>query len=134
MKRLATFTAVTFLLTAPACITEQQGLLYFSDVTTVPPDTTSEEQVEIAGVVFRTPPRTGLITVVTATGGVLTVVDTANLHMQFSVTVPLLEDAVNYLTLTASDNSGAVAPNPATWTVVQMPAAGASRVSSSQHR
>ncbi|MEJ2237091.1 MAG: hypothetical protein P8X82_02240 [Gemmatimonadales bacterium] len=57
---------------------------------------------------------------VTVTGGVITAVDTANLHDLFTVSIPLNTNQENFLVATATDNLGATMTSPRTWTVVQI--------------
>jgi len=116
--------AVVFLLLAPlgiGCLAESEAVLFITDLSQLP-DTTYEEQTRLSGRVVRSPPAasTPIIMVVTVTGGVITVADTANLHGLFDVTIPLITNASNDLVATASDNTGSIMPNPGRWTVVQI--------------
>ena len=120
MKRLFAYgIAVVFL--AVGCIQELQGFLVIV-LTQEPPDTTSALQVTIAGEVGRNPKRQFLTTVVTVTGGAATAVDTTDDFKLFSVTVPLVPDTANVLSITASDNTGATMTGPLVRTVVQQSA------------
>ncbi len=118
MKRI-TLLGLAAALTAVACIEELDGFL-FLNVSAFPPDTTFNETVELAGSVVRTPARTGLLYIVTVTGGASTVSDTASLHGLFSVTIPLTVDEDNNLIATASDGIGSPSPSPWTKTVTQI--------------
>jgi hypothetical protein len=117
MKRLMTI----LLLTAASGIgCSEEDLLFLSDLTAEPPDTTYDEVVELSGSVVRVPPKDDAILVVTVTGGVITAVDTANLHDLFTVSIPLNTNQENFLVATATDNLGATMTSPRTWTVVQI--------------
>jgi hypothetical protein len=131
-KRITAFAFVCMFVGA-ACVTEADGVLFLS-VDTVVPDTTSLEQLVLAGQVVRTPARQGLITVVRVTGGAVTAVDTVTLHGLFSVNVPLLTNSNNQLSLTASDNTGAQTTGPWLRTVVQREAAPAASSSIQEQR
>lgn len=117
------------LLLVGGCIEELEGFLYFN-WNTLPPDTTSQLTVTIAGEVVRTPPRQNLTTIVTAVGAAQTVVDTTSGFGLFSLDIPLVTDATNEITITAGDNTGATSPNPGVFVVVQRGAPPASRASS----
>ena len=120
MKRLFAYgIAVVFL--AAGCIQELQGFLVIV-LTQEPPDTTSALQVTIAGEVGRDPKRQFLTTVVTVTGGAATAADTTDSFNRFSVTVPLVPDTANVLSIAASDNTGATMTGPLVRTVVQQSA------------
>ena len=100
-----------------ACIEELEGFLYFN-WTHTPEDTVSTVEVRIAGQVVRTPPRQGLITVVTAQGGATSVADTVSDFGLFDFDVPLTLNAENQITVSATDNTGATSPEPRTFVVV----------------
>lgn len=121
MNKTLAACALACLLVGGACITDGPAVLY-AVVETIVPDTTSDEQVGLSGYVERTPQKQDVIIVVTVTGGAITVMDTLNLHGQFTVHVPLLIDADNHLSLTASDDTGA--QTAYTWqrTIVQQSA------------
>ena len=104
---------------ALACVEDLSGFLNLN-VTAAPPDTTHATTVELAGSVFRTPVRSDLLYIVTVTGGESTVSDTASLHGQFSVVIPLTTNAENRLVATASDGLGSPTPSPWEKTVVQI--------------
>jgi hypothetical protein len=106
MRKSIAILAVACLLAGFACLTGDDAVLYVV-VNTVVPDTTSDAQLGISGEVYRTPQKQESIKVITVTGGAITVVDTANLHGLFTVTVPLSTNAANHLSLTARDNTGA---------------------------
>jgi hypothetical protein len=114
--------AFACLLVGGACITDGPAVLY-AVVNTAVPDTTSDEQIGLSGYVERTPQQQDAITVITVTGGAITAVDTANLHGIFTVHIPLLIDADNHLSLTASDNTGAQSASAWQRTVVHRSAA-----------
>jgi len=117
MRRL--ITVLVFAMAAGfAC--SDEDILFLSNFTATPPDTTYDQQIQLAGEVIRVPPVQAAILVVTVTGGVATAVDTANLHGLFSVTIPLITNTVNHLEVNAHDNLGAVMPTPMTWDVVQI--------------
>ena len=118
MRKTLVACAFGCLLVGVACITEGPAVL-FAVVNTSVPDTTSDQQIGLSGYVERTPQKQDVITVITVTGGAITAVDTANLHGLFTVTVPLLIDADNNLSLTASDNSGAQTTTAWQRTIVQ---------------
>jgi len=111
------FTLAAAALLGSACIEELEGFLYFN-WDAVPDDTVSTTEVQIAGQVVRTPPRQGLITLVTAQGGASTVVDTVSDFGLFDFNVPLVLNAENQITVAAEDNTGATTPNPRTFVVV----------------
>lgn len=117
MKRLIAILLVT---AASGIGCSEEDLLFITDLTAEPPDTTYDEVVELSGTVVRVPPREAAILVVTVTGGVITVVDTANLHDLFTVSIPLNTGQENFLVATATDNLGATMTSPRTWTVVQI--------------
>lgn len=100
-----------------SCLEEQKGILYFN-WNTIPPDTVSELTARIEGEVVRSPARTGLITVVIAEGGAATVEDTASGFGVFRLDVPLVANSENLISVSASDNTGAVSPNPRVFVVV----------------
>jgi len=122
MNRTLAACVFACLLVASACITEGPAVLY-AVVNSAVPDTTSEPQIGLSGYVERTPQDQDAIMVVTVTGGAITVADTANLHGLFTVTVPLLIDADNHLSLTARDDSGAETTSAWERTVVHRSAA-----------
>ena len=122
MNRTLAACAFACLLVAGACITEGPAVLYVV-VSSAVPDTTSDQQIGLGGYVERTPQDQNAIIVVTVTGGAITVADTANLHGVFTVTVPLMIDADNHLSLTARDNSGAQSTSAWERTVVHRSAA-----------
>ena len=119
--RLSTIICLLVTATGVACLAESEGLLFITDLSELP-DTTYEEQVRLSGQVVRSPPaaNTPIIMVVTVTGGVIPVADTANLHGLFDVTIPLNTNQENHLVATATDNTGSIMPNPGRWTVVQI--------------
>ena len=121
LKRLIACGTAAILLVGTACLTEGDPVLYVV-VNSFVPDTTSEPQLGLSGEVHRTPQEQDAVMVVTVTGGVLTVVDTANLHGIFSLTVPLQTNAENDLSLTAHDNTGATTTGPWQRTVVHVDA------------
>ena len=121
MNKVSRLAAVISLVFCLGCIAERDGWILVvieSDV----PDTTSADQITLEGTLQRTPERQFLITWVTVTGGLITAVDTANSFQQFSVTVPLNADAVNNLSLTAEDETGAVTTAPWTTSIVHVSA------------
>jgi len=108
-----------------ACLTDSDGFLYLTSLTTVPPDTTYESTVQLSGQVVRNPPSQDVILVVTVTGGEMPVVDTTSLQGGFfDVTVPLNtsvgDTTENNLVATATDGLGSTTPNPWVKTVVQI--------------
>ncbi len=117
MKHVVVFSLAVVLL-AVACITEKEGQIFII-LNTQPPDTTSDPDVTIAGEAFRDPRRTDPTVVVTITGGLATVVDTTNPFRLFEVTVPLVRNAKNRLSFSASDNTGAVSQNIVEVVIVQ---------------
>ncbi len=123
MKRLIT---LVLLLAASGIACSDDDVLYIGNLTAIPPDTTYDEVIELAGSVVRVPPRNDAILVVTVTGGVVTVVDTANLHDLFSVSIPLNTGQTNFLEALATDNLGASMTSPRTWTVVHIDTTGSS--------
>jgi hypothetical protein len=124
MNRSITVCAAAALLTL-GCIQEQQGFLYFN-WSSVPPDETSDIEVTIEGDVVRTPPRQGLVTVVTAQGGAATAVDTTANFGLFSLRVELVPNSENRIIVSARDNTGAGSPNNRTFIVLHSDAAPAS--------
>lgn len=121
MKKSVVVCAIACLLVAGACITESDPVLYVNVYSTVP-DTTHEDQIEVAGEIVRVPSRQGLVTVVRVAGGAAPAIDTATQHGLFTVDVALLTNSDNALSITASDNTGAVTPTPATKTIVHLDA------------
>jgi hypothetical protein len=117
MRRL--ITVLVFVMAAGLACSDND-ILFLSNFTAQPPDTTYDQQVQLAGEAIRVPPLQAAILVVTVRGGVATVSDTANLHGLFSLTIPLVTNTVNHLEATAHDNLGAVMPTPMTWDVVQI--------------
>jgi len=125
MKRYLVLSLAAATLFGTACLTESDGFLYLTALSTVPPDTTYESTVRLSGQVVRTPPRQDVVMVVTVTGGEITVADTATLQGGFfDITVPLnttVGDATdNNLVAIASDGLGSPTPNPWEQTVVQI--------------
>lgn len=125
MKRYLALGVAAATLFGTACLTESDGFLYLTALSTVPPDTTYESTVRLSGQVVRTPPRQDVVMVVTVTGGEITVADTATLQGGFfDVTVPLMvsvgDTTYNHLVATASDGVGSATPNPWEKTVVQI--------------
>lgn len=117
MRRLI-MVLVSAIASGVAC--SENDILFLSNFTATPPDTTYDQQVWLAGEVIRVPPSQAAIMVVTVSGGVATAIDTANLHGLFEVSVPLVTNMVNHLEVNAHDNLGAILPTPMTWDVVQI--------------
>jgi hypothetical protein len=118
-KTMVTGYAAICLVLGAACLTGDDPILYVV-VNSPVADTTSDAQVGIGGEVHRSPQLEAAILVVTVTGGAITVVDTANLHGLFTLTVPLTTNAENHLSLTAQDNTGASSVGPWEKTVVHI--------------
>jgi len=124
MKRYLALSLAAAALVGTACIDESDGFLYLGNFGTVPPDTTYNATVNFNGQIIRTPPRGDAVLVVTVTGGVITVSDTATLQGIFDVTIPLNvvvgDTTENNLVATATDGFGSPTPNPWTKMVVQI--------------
>ena len=118
-RRLMTYGSAALLAIGAACLTEGDPVLYIVVSSTVP-DTTSETQLGISGEVRRTPQQRGAVMAVTVTGGAFPAVDTASMHGLFTVTVPLLANSDNDLSLTAADNTGATTTSAWRRTVVHV--------------
>ncbi|MFQ5705027.1 MAG: hypothetical protein ACE5HT_13530 [Gemmatimonadales bacterium] len=116
MKHIVVICAAV--LVGAACITDPTARLFIV-LDTQPPAITSDSVVRLSGQATRNPPRTEPIVVVTITGGARTVVDTTDGFRLFKATVPLIRNSENRLTISASDNTGAVSENPLTVVVVQ---------------
>ncbi len=101
-----------------ACF-EDPSTLISINYSATPPATTSDSSVQLAGEAFRSPPRQGLITVITVSGGAVTVFDTANTFQLFDIDVPLVIGATNRLLVSAADNSGATTNGQREFVVVQ---------------
>lgn len=121
LKKSMAACAIASLFFGAACLTDAEAVLYVVINHSIP-DTTSDAQLGIGGEVFRTPQQQDAILVVTVTGGLITVADTANLHGIFSITVPLATNEVNHLSLTAADNTGASTTGALQWAVVHVDA------------
>ena len=120
MKRYWALGLAAATLFGTACLDESEGFLFLTDFSTVPPDTTYEGTVRLSGQIVRTPPRLDVFLVVTVTGGVITVADTATQQGIFDVAIPLQTNADNDLVATASDGLRSPTPNPWEKTVVQI--------------
>ena len=110
--------SIAVVLLAVACITEKEGQIFII-LDTRPPAVTSDPDITISGQAFRDPPRVNPIVVVTVTGGLSTAVDTTNSSRLFEVTVPLVRNAENRLSFSASDNTGAISRNVVEVLIVQ---------------
>ncbi len=89
------------------CITEQSGLLFIEFDRRPYQNPISDDPVRLVGRVVRTPPKQGIITTLTVTGGGVSVVDTTDSFGVFRTDFPLQRDTENLLLLTAADDSGA---------------------------
>lgn len=101
------------------CLTSDRANLFFSDVVP-PPDSTTDNEVTISGIVVRSPPRQGLTIVVQVTGGADTARTLAGALGVFLIEVPLQRDTVNRLLMTADDGTGSISQE-LPFTVVQVP-------------
>lgn len=117
MKHIVVLSVAVVLL-AVACISEPEGQLFII-IDGRPPAVTSNPNVTIAGQAWRDPARKDPTVVVTVTGGLSTAVDTTNGFRLFSVTVPLVRNAENRLSFSATDNTGAVSLNLVEVVIVQ---------------
>ncbi len=115
---LTTLAMAVLLFTVSACFTEQEGILFFSEVVS-PPDTTSAIQVTISGQVVRSPARASPVRTVTVTGGKETATTIANSFGLFTIAVELKLQQDNVLLMSASDDTGAVTRDSLTRLVVQ---------------
>ncbi len=89
------------------CITEQSGLLFIEFDRRPYQNPISDDPVRLTGRVVRSPPKQGIITTLTVTGGGVSVVDTTDSFGVFRTDFPLQRDTENLLLLTAADESGA---------------------------
>ncbi len=89
------------------CITELQGLL-FLQIDVLPPDTTSQLTVSIAGRVIRSPVKQGLETTLHVTGGAEPVNHITEDFGLFDVSVPLNVGTDNVLVLSVEDGTDAL--------------------------
>ncbi len=89
------------------CITEQSGLLIIEFNRAPYLNPISDDTGRLSGRVVRAPPKQGIITTLTVTGGGVTVVDTTDSFGMFRTDFPLQRDTENLLLLTAADESGA---------------------------
>ena len=120
MKRYWALSLAAATFFGTACLEQTEGFLFLTNFSTVPPDTTFEQTVRLSGQAVRSPPRVDVFLVVTVTGGVITVADTATQLGIFDVTIPLQTNADNNLVATVSDGLGSPTPNPWEKTVVQI--------------
>lgn len=106
-SHLTLVATIGFGLSLFGCITEQSGLLFIEFDRRPYQNPISDDPVRLMGRVVRTPPKQGIITTLTVTGGGVTVVDTTDSFGVFRTDFPLQRDTENLLLLTAADNSGA---------------------------
>ncbi len=115
---LTALATAAVLFTVSACFTEQEGILFFSDVV-FPPDTTSATQVTISGRVVRSPARASPVSTIMVTGGKATATKIAGGRGLFTIAVELKLQQENVLVMSASDDTGAVTQDSLTFVVVQ---------------
>ena len=101
-----------------ACFEDPSTFIHIN-YNTMPPATTTDSSVQLAGEAVRSPPQQGLITVITVSGGAVTVFDTTNTFQLFAIDVPLVSGATNRLLVSAADNSGATTNGQREFVVVQ---------------
>ena len=99
--------AIGFGLSLFGCITEQSGLLFIEFDTSPYQNPITADTVRLIGRVVRSPPKQGINTTLTVTGGGVSVVDTTDAFGVFRTDFPLQRDTENLLLLTAADESGA---------------------------
>jgi hypothetical protein len=128
MRRYLAIGLAAVLVCGTACLQDPDPILFIGSLTEEPPDTTYEATVKLSGRVVRTPPTANALLIVTVTGGVIPVSDTASLvGGLFDITIPLTTNADNDLEATASDGLGSPTPNPWRKTVTQIDTTGAPR-------